>query len=251
MREDRLELVLAQNIYDDPQFFEGYSQFRRSQEGLPGAPEWPVLRSMLPPMEGLRVLDLGCGFGAFARWAAEAGAQSVLGLDLSERMLETARSRTQDTRITYQRANIEELALAESSFDLVYSSLVLHYLEDFKSACITLRRLLAPGGSLVFSVEHPIYTAPSHPGWQTDENGSQVWPLDSYLHEGKRVTDWITPGVVKYHRTVAGYVNPLLEEGFRLVRLVEWGPDEEQIATQPELAIETHRPSFLLIAAQK
>jgi len=78
---------MPQNIYDNPEFFAGYSQFLRSREGLAGAPEWPTLRSMLPPMAGLRVLDLGCGFGAFARWAREVGAAHVLGVDLSEKML--------------------------------------------------------------------------------------------------------------------------------------------------------------------
>src|SRR5215510_2057644 len=57
---------MPQNIYDDPEFFTGYSQLRRSREDLVGAPEWLVLRSMLPPLESVRVLDLGCGFGAFA-----------------------------------------------------------------------------------------------------------------------------------------------------------------------------------------
>jgi hypothetical protein len=56
---------------------------------------------------------------------------------------------------------------------------------------------------------------------------------------------------VKYHRTVSGYVNPLLKQGFHLLRLEEWGPDQEQIAASPELAEEIHRPPFLLIAARK
>ena len=62
---------MAQNIYDDEEFFVAYSGLRRSVEGLDGAPEWPTLRSMLPPMSGLRVVDLGCGFGWFTRWAVE------------------------------------------------------------------------------------------------------------------------------------------------------------------------------------
>jgi SAM-dependent methyltransferase len=241
---------MPQNIYDDPNFFAGYSQFRRSVEGLAGAPEWPVLRSMLPPLEGLRVLDLGCGFGWFARWARENGAESVLGVDLSENMLARARAQTQHPGVTYCQANIENLALPDSSFDLVYSSLALHYIEDFGAACATVRRLLAPGGRFVFSVEHPIYTAPRHPGWQTEADGSRVWPVNDYLLEGRRVTEWITPGVVKYHHTVSRYVNSLLEHGFHLVRLEEWGPSPEQIAVHPELAEELHRPPFLLIAAR-
>jgi ubiquinone/menaquinone biosynthesis C-methylase UbiE len=244
------EEELAQNIYDDPNFFEGYSQFRRSREGLAGAPEWPALRNMLPSVEGLRVLDLGCGFGAFARWARAAGAAKVVGVDLSEKMLNRARALTQDAGVTYCQANMENLTLADASFDLVYSSLALHYLEDFEAVCITIRRLLAPGGHLVFSVEHPIFTAPSHPGWRTEADGSRVWPLDSYLLEGKRVTDWIMPDVVKYHRTVSGYVNTLLAQNFHLVRLEEWRPSQEQIAAWPELVEELHRPPFLLIAAR-
>ena len=112
---------MPQNVYDNPDFFAGYSQLRRSREGLVGAPEWPALRSMLPPLEGSHVLDLGCGFGAFARWAREMGADSVLGVDLSENML--ARAQTRDPGVTYDLADIEHLALPDASFDLVYSAL--------------------------------------------------------------------------------------------------------------------------------
>src|SRR5262249_27700624 len=142
---------MPQNIYDDPAFFAGYSQLLRSREGLAGAPEWPTLRSMLPPLEGARVLDLGCGFGAFARWARAVGAASVLGVDRSENMLARARIQTPDPGVTYVMADIEHLALPEASFDLVYSALALHYIEDFGAVCVTIRRLLEPGGRLVFS----------------------------------------------------------------------------------------------------
>src|SRR3954468_1768719 len=111
---------MPQNIYDNADFFAGYSQFRRSQEGLAGAPEWPVLRSMLPPMQGLRVLDLGCGFGAFSRWAREHGAQRVIGVDRSEKMLNEAIARTGDTGVAYYQAEMENLELADASFDLIY-----------------------------------------------------------------------------------------------------------------------------------
>ena len=213
---------MPQNIYDNPDFFEGYSQLRRSREGLAGAPEWPALRSMLPPLEGLRVLDLGCGFGAFARWAQKMGAASVLGIDLSENMLARARAQTRHPGVTYCLADIENLDLPDTSFDLVYSSLTLHYIADFGAVCVTIRKLLVPGGQLVFSVEHPLFTAPGRPEWRTGPSGSKVWPIDDYLLEGKRVTDWITPGVVKYHCTVASYVNSLLAQGFHLIHLEEW-----------------------------
>jgi len=241
---------VAQNIYDQPDFFAGYSQFRRSVEGLAGAPEWPVLRDMLPPLRGQRVLDLGCGFGAFARWARSAGASHVLGIDLSERMLLRAHALTQDTAIDYRIADIESLTLPGASFDVVYSSLALHYIEHFASLCASVRRLLVPGGAFVFSVEHPIFTAPANPGWQTDASGAAVWPVNDYLREGSRVTHWITAGVVKQHRTVASYVTDLIDHGLQITRLVEWGPNAAQIAENPEWANEVHRPMFMLIGAR-
>jgi ubiquinone/menaquinone biosynthesis C-methylase UbiE len=174
----------------------------------------------------------------------------VLGVDRSENMLARARAQTQDPGVTYCLADIENLALQEAAFDLVYSALTLHYIADFGAVCGTIRSLLVPGGYLVFSVEHPLYTAPRHPGWHTAPDGARVWPVNAYLLEGQRVTEWITPGVVKYHRTVASYVNSLLAHRFQLVRLDEWGPNHEQIAAYPEWADEVHRPPFLLLAAR-
>ena len=90
---------MAQNVYDKPEFFTGYSQLGRSLHGLAGAAEWPAIRAMLPDLRDLRVVDLGCGFGWFARWARENGAAHVLGLDLSEKMLARARQETEDPSV--------------------------------------------------------------------------------------------------------------------------------------------------------
>src|SRR6476620_3340257 len=156
---------MTQNIYDDSEFFEGYSRLRRSVEGLDGAPEWPALRALLPQMRGLAVLDLGCGFGWFCRWAREAGAARAVGIDVSERMLARSRATTHDPAISYVRADMEQLELSPESFDVVYSSLALHYIANLDGLLSEVYRALRPGGSLVFSVEHPIYTAPAEPGW--------------------------------------------------------------------------------------
>src|SRR5689334_24832848 len=101
---------MTQNIYDDPGFFAAYSQLGRSVEGLDGAPEWPALRALLPDPQGLKVLDLGCGYGWFCRWARDAGAADVLGIDVSKRMLARARAATQDPAIRYERADLEDFA---------------------------------------------------------------------------------------------------------------------------------------------
>jgi SAM-dependent methyltransferase len=242
---------MTKNTYDNTQFFAGYSRLGRSVEGLDGAAEWPALRAMLPPLRGLRVLDLGCGFGWFCRWAGEQGAAQIVGIDVSEKMLARARAETLDPAITYALADLEQVELPERAFDLVYSSLAFHYLENLDRLLAQVHRALAPGGRLVCSVEHPIYTAPDQPGWLSGPGGRKRWPVDSYQAEGPRSTDWLAKGVIKHHRKLATYLGLLLRLGFTLRQIDEWGPTEQQIAAQPSLAEERERPMFVLLAADR
>ena len=242
---------MTQNIYDDPQFFGEYSRLKRSVEGLAGAPEWPQLRAMLPPLQGLDVLDLGCGFGWFCRWAREQGAARVVGLDVSANMLARAREMTTDAAVVYEIADLETLELPAAQFDLVYSSLTLHYIENLARLFAGIHRALKPRGHFVFSIEHPVYMAPMHPGWATGADGQKTWPIDSYAIEGLRTTDWLAQGVRKYHRTLGTLLNTLIGAGFALRRIEDFSPTDAQIAERPELAIERERPMFLLVAAQR
>lgn len=247
-----LRCGVAQNVYDDPDFFAAYAQLPRSVEGLDGAPEWSTLQAMLPPMAGLDVVDLGCGYGWFCRWAAAAGAGRVVGLDLSARMLERAAADTDDEHVVYERADLEQVELGVGAFDLAYSSLAFHYLVPLDRVLGRVAGALRPGGSLVFSVEHPVCTAPRRPGFvPAPDDGRPLWPLDGYLAEGPRVTDWLAPGVVKQHRTVETYLRLLHRAGFELVDLVEWSPSAAQVAAQPAWAPEAERPYFLLVSARR
>ena len=241
---------MTQNIYDDPTFFDGYSRLSRSVEGLAGAPEWPALRALLPDLRGRNVVDLGCGYGWFCRWARAQGAAQVLGLDVSERMLARARATTSDPAIVYSRADLESVDLPEASFHLAYSSLALHYVEDLAGLLAKVRRAILPGGRFVFSAEHPVYTAPTSPGWSIGADGRRTWPVDGYSVEGPRTTDWLAKGVVKQHRTIGTYLNLLIGLGFVISHVEEWRPTDEQVAAQPELAEERERPMFLLVSAQ-
>ncbi|MDB5836519.1 MAG: hypothetical protein JWR14_6349 [Caballeronia sp.] len=242
---------MTQNIYDDPGFFEGYSKLGRSVQGLAGAAEWPALMALLPPMRGLRVVDLGCGYGWFCRWAGEQGSASVLGLDVSAKMLERARSLSADPVITYAKADLETLDLPEASFDVAYSSLTFHYIEGLHGLLENIHRALVPGARLVFSIEHPIYMAPHNPGWLIDENGRKTWPVDSYQREGARITNWLADGVVKQHRTMGTLLNHLIGAGFTIAHVHEWGPTNEEVAARPELAEERERPMMLLVSANR
>jgi len=141
---------MTQNIYDDAGFFEGYSRLPRSLHGLDGAAEWASLRALLPAMSGLRVLDLGCGFGWFCRWAREQGATRVLGVDVSERMLTRAIAETHDPAITYVKVDLENFEAPADDFDLAFSALAFHYIENLAALLATAHAALAPGGRLVF-----------------------------------------------------------------------------------------------------
>ncbi|CAM6507485.1 class I SAM-dependent methyltransferase [Enterobacter hormaechei] len=242
---------MAQNIYDNPAFFEGYAQLPRSVQGLNGAPEWPALKAMLPDLTGTSVIDLGCGYGWFCRVARELGACDVTGVDISEKMLARAAELTDDNRIHYQRSDLESLALKANSLDLVYSSLALHYLPELDALFARVQRALKPGGSLVFSMEHPIYTCATRQGWLTDDNGERFWGVNHYQDESQRVSNWLADGVIKYHRTLGTTLNALIKAGLTISEVNEWGPTQTQVDAWPALAEEAERPMLVLIAARK
>lgn len=242
---------MTQNIYDNPQFFAGYATLDRSVKGLDGAPEWPALRQMLPAVEGKRIVDLGCGYGWFCRWAQQQGAAHILGLDVSEKMLARAEEMTPDAGVTYQRADLETLTLESESIDLAYSSLALHYLQNIDGLFATLFQALKPGGKMVFSAEHPIFTAVAKQGWFFEQDGQKIWPVANYQQEGERISNWFADGVKKQHRKLATWINALIAAGFVIEHLDEWGPDAAQIAANPALGEEKVRPMLFLLSARK
>ncbi len=243
-----------QNIYDDPTFHDGYRSLRQTGTGLNDVLEQPALRSLLPPnLTGLEILDLGCGFGDFARYARQQQAASVTAIDVSSKMLETARHMTDDPAILFAQGAIENLAeiqCADKPFDLIISSLALHYVADYAAALGDISKRLKPGGRLVFSVEHPICTALAAQKWHQDDAGNeQFWPIDNYRDEGPRQTHWFVDDVIKYHRTVETYVNGLLDAGLQITRLLE--PEPVKDATDAKWEMHRRRPPFLILAAQK
>ncbi len=242
---------MAQNVYDDPEFFAGYSRLRRQVEGLDGAPEWPRLRAMLPQVGGKRVADLGCGFGWASRFFVEEGAASVLGIDLSRNMLARAQQLTDAAAIEYRRADLDTLELPSEAFELVFSALAFHYVERWPRLARVAHAALAPGGDLVFTIEHPVFTAPASPGWTLSEHGLRSWLLEGYAAEGERRRAWLGGEVVKYHRSLGTTLNALIAAGFDLRHVEEFSPSPGQIEQRPELAEEAARPMILMVAARK
>lgn len=242
---------MKENNYDNPAFFEQYVRFPRSVQGLSAAGEWHELERLLPGFSGKRVLDLGCGFGWHCRYASDHGAAAVIGVDLSEKMLEKAKADTHDESIHYVRAAMEDVDFPDAAFDVALSSLALHYVADFGAIAEKVYRWLAPGGAFVFSIEHPIFTAYGSQDWYRDEKGDILhFPVDNYFFEGAREAVFLGERVTKYHHTLTTILDGLLRRGFQLRRVVEPQPPERMLDMEG-MRDELRRPMMLLVAAQK
>ena len=202
--------------------------------------ERPAMRSLLPPLEGARVLDVGCGSGWYAEQLVEAGAR-VTSFDLNEELVALTRARV-GGRAAVLRANLAEPLsfAADGAFDLAVAPLVLHYLRDWSPALCELRRVLRPGGLLVFSTHHPFMD------WQQFQR-------DDYFAVERLDDHWEGVGPVQFYRRPLTVISrDLAEAGFVIERLLEPQPGEEYRAARPEWFERLSKnPWFLLIRARR
>ncbi len=241
---------MKQNLYDNPEFFEYYTRLRESKITFNDFVEQPAFRSLLPSLEGKRVLDLGCGSGQLAAYMLEQGAAQVIGTDISTRMLSLA---PQHPQIEYIQLPMEELDFPGNSFDLVVSSLALHYIEHYEAMMQKIADWLKEGGQLVFSTEHPIVTAKlDKEGWVEDEEGERLYyAVDHYSQEGIRRAHWVVDDVITYHRRISTLINGVIESGLRIDAVLEPEPTAEGLEKMPQLVNELRKPSFVIIRASK
>ncbi len=237
------------NHYDNEHFFNQYAKMPRSKSGLPSAGEWRQLKPLFPPLHGKCVLDLGCGYGWHCKFAEEQGASSVLGIDLSQKMIEEAKKRNCGNRIVYRVCGITEYEYPENAWDCVISNLALHYIEDLEPVFQKVFRTLKQGGVFLFNIEHPVFTSGVGQDWVYAETGEPLyWPLDRYFTPGKRETHFLGCDVVKYHHTLTQILMGLLNSGFILSAIEEATPPEEML-TIPGMRDELRRPMMLLVRA--
>lgn len=242
---------MKENKYNNQEFFSKYAQMERSKSGLEAAGEWSELQKILPNFQDKKVLDLGCGYGWHCKYAVDNGAAYVLGTDISSKMLERAAGKNSDEKIDYQCKAMEDLCLEPASFDVVLSSLALHYIEDLLGLFSNVYMCLTTGGQFVFSVEHPLFTASGLQDWIYDAKGKkEYFPVDNYFYEGKRKVSFLGEEVTKYHRTLTTYLNTLLQLGFELQHVIEPQPPEQMLVLE-EMRDELRRPMMLIVSARK
>lgn len=208
--------------------------------------ERPNTLALLPPVDGLRVVDAGCGPGFYAAWLLEHGAASVEAFDVTPAFIEITRQRTAPyaDRITIHEANLEAPLdfLADAAFDLVICPLVLDYIEDWGPVFREFYRVLKSGGSVVASFGHPCWGMELH-----DPRYFETYLMEmTWRGFGEPVN------LKSYNRPLGAALNPIIQAGFILDRVHEPKPVPE-LATldAAEYANLMQRPDFLHIRAHK
>lgn len=245
--------MAKQNIYDNEIFFEGYKRIRENKANANNLFEIPALFSLLPDLKGKKVLDLGCGFGEHCMQYVHKGAVKVVGIDISEKMLEVAKEENSHPNITYMHMPMENISQINEKFDVVISSLAIHYIDDFDTLVKEIYEKLCENGVFIFSQEHPINTCFSDgERWTRDENGCKLYAnLSNYSLEGERESKWFVDGVKKYHRTFATIVNTLIKAGFIIEEVIEPAPTPKLLEQYPDYEDLYHKPDFLLVKVRK
>jgi SAM-dependent methyltransferase len=185
---------------------------------------------LLGDVRGRRVLELGCGAAAGARWLAGQGAE-VAALDLSAGMLRHARAAAgrSGVRVPLVQADAVALPFRDASFDVVCTAFgAIPFVADSAAVMHEVARVLRPGGRWVFSITHPMRWI----FWdEPDETG--LVARNSYFDRSPYVErdESGTPVYVEQHRTLGDRVRELVAAGFQLRDLVEpeWPDGHERI----------------------
>lgn len=215
---------VAQHLYDQT----AARWSRQQPSSLSDYTARPRMMELCAPVSGLRVLDLGCGEGYVSRMLAQAGAASVLGLDVSPRMIALAQAaeQAQPLGIRYDTVDAAHWACEPGSFDLVVAVFLFNYLkvEAMQQTMARVHQALVPGGRFIFAVPHPAFAFMRQPappfffevgsaGYFTDRDS--VFPGKIWKRDG-------TPlDVQLVHKTLGDYFQGLRGAGFKTMPEVE------------------------------
>ena len=197
-----------------------------------------------------RVLDIGTGEGQLARHLIEAGVPVAIGIDPSDAQVRVARQRASGPQ--YLRASADTLPFAAASFDAVVACLVFEHITAVDAAISEVARVLAPGGTFLFLLNHPLLQVPGS-GWIDDHIlEEQYWRIGPYLVEDVMM-EQIAPGIVLpfVHRPLSRYVNTMADHGLMLERMLEPAPPPGFLARAPEYVESASIPRLLVLRARR
>ncbi|PWK07894.1 class I SAM-dependent methyltransferase [Tumebacillus permanentifrigoris] len=245
----KLILHSGPTFYDDPDISKAYWERRKRGLGANTLLEYPIFTELVGSVQGLRVLDLGCGSAQYGVELLNQGCEAYVGLDASVNCYEMARETLAGTSGEARFGTIEEIDLQTEKFDLVVSRLALHYIEDLEAIFQKIYQCLTSGGRFIFSVEHPVITSCNDSYVEGQIRGR--WIVDQYFVTGRREYDWLNGKVVKYHRKVEDFFLLLRNSRFRVDFLREATPNREHFATEEEYARWVKVPIFMFFSATK
>lgn len=210
--------------------------------------EAPALISILKPLvSNKKVLDLGCGSGISSKKLIDINAK-VVGIDISEEMIKIAKKSIANAN--FYVGNIENLPFNNQEFDVVSSSLALHYIEDLYPVFCEVSRVLKKGGSFVFSIHHPFFNCRK----KVIIDGETNYVFTSYFTKHKYEWSMLSGEMTldSYHHTFAEIANNLIKAKFNITQVVETTPIPEGEKISPEDYKKTMEyPSFIIFKAQK
>jgi malonyl-CoA O-methyltransferase len=195
--------------------------------------EEPAMRAAIGDPRGVDVLDLGCGTGRHSLRLAAAGA-AVTAIDFSDGMLAKARAKPGADRIRFLSHDLHErLPLADDSFDLVVSGLMLEHLAKLDGFFSEIRRVLRPGGRAVLSTMHPAMFL----------RGTMARFTDPATGEK------VVPGSVPH--SISDFVMAAIRAGLRLTHIEEAAADEELVRSCPRAEKYVGWPTLVVMTTEK
>lgn len=214
----------------------------------------PFTLRQLGDVSGKVVLDLGCGEGGYSRELARKGAR-VIAVDCAENAIKYCVSKSKEDQLEisyYVRNSCDLYDIANDTFDIVLSSMMLMDCEDFEGTVKEITRVLKPSGKLFASVCHPCFHYSGGIGRQRI-NGDKEVVVSNYYYP----TEWEAPlssgsvPVIWRHRTIEDYVKTFIKCGLTIVDLNEPIPTEEQAAINEDIAWMQKIPIFLFWELKK
>ena len=195
--------------------------------------EKPAMYSQLGELDGKAVLCMGCGAGEECGYIAKRGAGRVVGIDLSLKLVEKAKERIKDCEFLVM--DMEKLNFPDNGFDMVFCSMAMHYLKDWKEVLSEVFRVLKPGGKFIFSVLHPIKLSSEIKreeelgktsfllGYSNDKKSGEFHIYGDYLGANK-VIDCFSGGkliIAFYSRSMSTIFREIQKSDFRLMEFLE------------------------------
>ena len=197
------------------------------------------------------VLDIGTGDGQIARALTATGCK-VTGVDPTSAQITVAGERGGGP--SYVQSGACPLPFADASFDAALACLVFEHIDDVDGAISEVARVLRPGGSFNFLLNHPLLQTPDS-GWIDDhmvEPPEQYWRIGNYLDEAETIEE-VELGVhIRFlHRPLSRYLNALAEHGLLLERMDEPAPPERFLAQASEYFEAASVPRLLHLRLRK